>query len=95
VEQALEEGKVELVVYKVPQTIEAWSTFSFPDALLTKANTLMDDFNLMTRFIFDKGESTFYFANKAVDLLLKAGMSLHSLPILFFLHFLAKDVMRN
>jgi len=61
------------IKYTLPATIEGWCDFKFPYALTSKANTVTDDFNLMTRFIFDKSESTFLHVNTTVDLLCESG----------------------
>ena len=71
--QDLTQEKLEPIVYLLPKSLEEWVKFKFPEALTSKANSMMDDFNLMTKFIFDKAESTFLYGNLAVDMLCSAG----------------------
>lgn len=78
----------------MPSSHEDWIKLQLPKEFLEKVKTY-EDYNFMGVFLFDKAELTFTYLNQLIDLLDRMGFQLQTIPLHFFVRFMAKEVLNN
>ena len=54
-----------------------------------------EDYNFMGKFIFERAEMTYFYANIVNQMLEKTGLLSHSIVFLQFMRFLSKEIINN
>jgi len=58
---------------ELPNTLDKWCNFKFPKSITERASEPIDDFDMLTVFIFDKEYLTYFYLNFVCEILYKTG----------------------
>jgi hypothetical protein len=64
----------------MPTKFDEWITFKFPKEFLDKMKSLENP-NIISSYVFEKAEMTFYYIEKVISLFEKIGLHVYNIPI--------------